>query len=251
MADIKIDFENFVATVTLCRPPHNFFDARLVADLAGAYEWLDGDAGCRAVVLAADGKSFCAGADFSAAQSQGPASPSIYKEAVRLFRTRKPVVAAVHGAAIGGGLGLAVSADFRVTCAEARFSANFSRLGFHPGFGLTAALPRLVGHQAAALLLYTGRRIGGEEAHRIGLADMLVEQSAVLESARTLAGEIAGSAPMSVIAIRETLRRGMADEVERATEREFVEQDWLGRTRDFAEGVNAMSERRPPRFIGQ
>ena len=101
----------------------------------------------------------------------------LYKEATRLFRARKPVVAAVHGAAVGGGLGLALVADFRVTCAEARFSANFNRLGFHPGFGLTTTLPRLVGPQQAALLFYTGRRIAGDEAVRIGLADLLVAQS--------------------------------------------------------------------------
>jgi enoyl-CoA hydratase/carnithine racemase len=252
MSDIMVEVADFVATVTLCRPPHNFFDAKLIADLADAYDRLDGDASCRAIVLASQGKSFCAGADFSSAsRTDRPSNRSIYKEAARLFRARKPVVAAVHGAAVGGGLGLAVSADFRVTCAEARFSANFARLGYHPGFGLTATLPRLIGQQAAALLLYTGRRIGGEEAHRLGLADMLVDQSMVLEAAKTLAGEIAQSAPMSVMATRETLRRGISDEVERATEREFVEQDWLGRTRDFSEGVSAMTERRTPRFLGQ
>src|SRR5690606_13245125 len=136
------------------------------------------------------------------------------KEASRLFRTRKPIVAAVHGAAIGGGLGLACVADFRVTCQEARFSANFTRLGFHPGFGLTATLPRLVGPQMAALLFYTGRRIPGDEAVRIGLADLLVPQAEVRSAAEALATEIAQSGPLAVVATRETLRRGLADAVE-------------------------------------
>ena len=76
---------------------------------------------------------------------------------MRIFRNKKPIVAAIHGAAIGGGLGLAVSADFRVTCPEARFAANFTKLGFHPGFGLTATLPELVGKNNAELIFYTSR----------------------------------------------------------------------------------------------
>ena len=81
---------------------------------------------------------------------------------------RKPIVAAIHGAAIGGGLGLAVSADFRVTCPEAQFAANFAKLGFHPGFGLTTTLLELVGKNNTELIFYTSRRVTGEEAYRWG-----------------------------------------------------------------------------------
>src|SRR5207247_5428881 len=142
------------------------------------------------------------------------------------------VIAAVQGAAVGGGLGLALVADFRVTCEEARFSANFNRLGFHPGFGLTATLPRLVGAQQAALLFYTGRRIPGDEAVRIGLADLLVAQDEVRSAAQALALEIAQSAPLAVLATRQTVRRGLVDQIEAATARELAEQDWLRRTED-------------------
>ena len=142
-------------------------------------------------------------------------------------------------------------ADFRVTCAEARFSANFARLGMHCGFGLSTTLPRLVGQQQAALLFYTGRRITGEEAYRIGLADVLVSEGEVLKAAKALAAEIAQSAPIAVRSMRETLRRGLVDDVERATERELVEQDWQRRTADFKEGVKATSERRLPQFHGK
>jgi enoyl-CoA hydratase/carnithine racemase len=148
-------------------------------------------------------------------------------------------------------LGLALVADFRVTCSEARFSANFNRLGFHPGFGLTTTLPRLVGPQQAALLFYTGRRITGEEAVRIGLADLLVAQSEVRTAAQALALEIAQSAPLAVMSTRATLRRGLADAIEASTERELVEQEWQRRTADFREGVKAMAERRPPDFTGR
>ena len=257
--EIGVSLDGMVATVEIRRPPHNFFDSVLIAEIGEAFERLDGDPECRAIVLAAEGRSFCAGADFSkrmATSSVGEAERSgagrhLYKEAVRLIRTRKPIVGAVHGAAVGGGLGLALVPDFRVTCAEARFSANFNRLGFHPGFGLTVTLPRLVGAQQAALLFYTGRRIPGDEAVRIGLADVLVPQADVRSAAQALALEIAQSAPLAVLSTRETMRRGLVDAIEAATERELVEQDWLRRTEDFQEGIKAMADRRLPNFQGR
>src|SRR6266540_3890879 len=152
--DIGVELSGFVGTIEIRRPPHNFFDVSLINQIGDALEEFDRDGKCRAVVLAAQGKSFCAGANFGdgstldkAGQRPGEQSRSVqhlYLEAVRLFRTKKPIVAAVHGAAVGGGLGLAMVADFRVTCPEARFSANFTRLGFHPGFGLTTTLPEVI-----------------------------------------------------------------------------------------------------------
>jgi enoyl-CoA hydratase/carnithine racemase len=257
--EIGVSRDGLVATVEMRRPPHNFFDAALIAEIGQAFEALDADSECRAIVLAAEGRSFCAGADFSKRMDTGTVAEAtrsgagrhLYKEAIRLFRTQKPIVGAIQGAAVGGGLGLALVPDFRVTCPEARFSANFNRLGFHPGFGLTATLPRLVGVQQAALLFYTGRRISGDEAVRIGLADLLVPQAEVRGAAQALALEIAQSAPLAVISTRETVRRGLCDAIEAATERELVEQDWLRRTEDFKEGVKAMADRRLPDFRGR
>ena len=147
MADIGIEKSGHVATIEIQRPPHNFFDIALINAIADALEALDKDDGCRAVVLAAQGKSFCAGANFGdgstldkSGQRPGEAMQPIghlYIQAVRLFRSKKPIVGAIHGAAVGGGLGLAMVPDFRVACPETRFCANFTRLGFHPGFGLT------------------------------------------------------------------------------------------------------------------
>ncbi len=119
--------------------------------------------------------------------------------------------------AIGGGLGLAISADFRVTCPEGRFSANFTRLGFHPGFGLTYTLPRLIGTQKANLLFLTGRRIGGEQAHEWGLVDKLVSQETLRAEAIAFAAEIAENAPLALKSVRATMRQGIADTVRRQT----------------------------------
>ena len=260
--DIGVEISGHVALVEIRRPPNNFFDIALIREIADAMEALDEDSGCRAVVLAAEGKSFCAGANFGDAskltddgrradEPAGGLPKHLYVEAVRLFRTKKPIVGAIHGAAIGGGLGLAMVADFRVACPETRFGANFTRLGFHPGFGLTETLPAAIGAQNAALMFYTSRRIGGEEAYRMGLADMLVAQSEVRGAALALAAEIAENSPLGVTATRATMRAGLADRVAKATEHELAEQNRLRPTADFREGVQAMAERRVPNFIGR
>jgi enoyl-CoA hydratase/carnithine racemase len=225
----------------------------MVAELADVFEDMDRVRECRAIVLCSEGKHFCAGADFSnrgpdGAALEGTRGRHLYKEAQRLWRTGKPIVAAVQGAAVGAGLGLAVMADFRVACPEARFSANFTRLGFHPGFGLTATLPRLVGMQTASLLMFNGRRVPGDEAVTLGLADYCVPLEQVRTKAIEVASDIAASAPLAIMATRETLRRGLAEAVARATEREYEEQDWLRKTNDFKEGTKAMAERRPANF---
>ena len=252
--EVSVDPATFVATVEMRRPPNNFFDVGLIRSLAEAYELLDADpAACRAIVLCSEGKHFCAGADFTGA-SRGPGSTGdLYAEALRLFRAGTPVVAAVQGAAVGGGLGLACSAAFRVVSPGSRLTANFSRLGFHLGFGLSATLPRIVGAQRAAELLYTGRRIDGRAAAEMGLADRLVDdgEGAVRAAATALATEIASAAPLAVRSIRETMRQGLADAVAAATSREDQEQDRLRRTADWAEGVKASAERREPRFEGR
>jgi enoyl-CoA hydratase/carnithine racemase len=258
--DIGVETSGFVTLVEIRRPPNNFFDIALIRGLAGALEALDGDRSCRAIVLAAQGKAFCAGANFgdgSTLDQEGrrpgeQAQPvaHLYVEAVRLFRTRKPIVAAVHGAAVGGGLGLAMVADFRVTCPESRLCANFTRLGFHPGFGLTVTLPEAIGKTNAALMFYTSRRFTGEDAYRMGLAQALVAQDRVRATAHELAAEIAQNAPLGIVATRATLRADLADRVARATEHELREQTSLRNTQDFKEGVKAMAERRVPNFAG-
>lgn len=255
--DVRVTLgDGFVASVEIRRPPDNYFDTALVADLAAAFEALDTDPRCRAIVLCSEGKNFCAGAKLAGATPApaggGAAAPRhLYDEAVRLFRTQTPVVAAVQGAAIGGGLGLALMPDFRVAAPEARFAANFARLGIHHGFGLSVTLPELVGRQRAMDLLYTGKRIRAEAALAIGLCDEIAPLSELRAAATARAREIAKSAPLAVRSIRATLRAGLADRIRAATDREQAEQERLFATADFQEGVRAMGERRDPDFRGE
>jgi len=255
--DVGVSIENHVATVELRRPPNNFLDIDLIGNLASVLETLDGDDSCRSIVLTAAGKHFCAGAnlkkrvdDEAAGKAQAARPRHLYHEAQRLVRTRKPIIAAVHGSAIGAGLGLALVADFRVTCKEARLAANFCSLGYHPGFGMTYTLPRLVGNQTAKWLFLTGRRVPGDEAVSMGLADRLVEQDQVRKVAQEMAAELAKSAPLAVQAARETLNLNLYNEFRAATEREAFQQNMLRETNDFKEGVKAGFDRRDPMFTG-
>ena len=252
--EISARIDGHVALLRISRPPNNFVSVDLMRDLADALDDIDADGGLRATVLSAAGKAFCAGADLASPTGvggQGMAGINpLYVEAVRLFSAKKPIIAAIQGAAVGAGLGLALVADFRVVAPEARFAANFVKLGFHPGFGITHTLPRVIGPQRAQLMCLTGRRIKGDEALAWGLADQMVPLEELPGAALALAQEIAEAAPLAVISTRATLRAGLADAVKRQTDHELVEQTWLRATADFAEGVKSVNERRTGLFVG-
>lgn len=243
--------DGFVAAIEIQRPPDNYFDRKLIADIADALEALDADVACRVVILCSAGKNYCAGADFRGRPLAEDNGRHLYDEAVRVFSTRKPIVAAVQGAAIGGGLGLALAADFRVAAPEARFSANFAKLGLHQGFGLSVTLPQIVGTQHALELLYTGKRISGEEALAIRLCDRLAPLKSLRDEAIAFAAEIASSGPLAVESIRQTMRGDLPARIRAATTRERAEQERLQVTEDFREGVRAMRDRRPPKFTNK
>jgi enoyl-CoA hydratase/carnithine racemase len=249
MGEVRVEVgDDFVATVEMCRGPNNFFNAAVIGEMADAYERLDADDRCRAIVLCSEGKHFCAGAELGGGRELG--AGDLYREGLRLFAAGLPVVAAVQGAAVGGGLGLALSADFRVASVESRFTANFARLGFHQGFGISVTLRDAVGQQAATELLLTGKRIDGDAAKAIGLVDRLVATDEIRGAAHALALELAASAPLAVRAVRATLREGLVERVRGAMAHEREEQDRLAATADFREGVRASTERREPRFTG-
>jgi 2-(1,2-epoxy-1,2-dihydrophenyl)acetyl-CoA isomerase len=252
--DLAITVDDGVAVLEMRRPPANHFDEALIGAIVGAATALDDDPACRAIVLASQGRHFCAGADFGSGEFAADhvgAAARLYRSAARLFEVRTPIIAAVQGTAVGGGLGLACAADFRVAEASSRFVANFARLGFHQGFGLSVTLPELIGRQAAAGMLLTGRRVGGEEAARLGLVDRLAAPGELRATAGELAREIAAAAPLAVRSLRATLRGDLAGRVREALDHELAEQKILWATKDSAEGIAASLERRAPVFHGE
>lgn len=251
--EVAVRLEGHVARLEWSRPPNNHVTVRAMADLADALQAVDVCPEARASVLSTGGRVFCAGADLTGdaggALEPGPVNP-LYAQVLRLADGRKPWVAAVQGAAVGAGLGLALVADFIVAAPEARFSANFVKLGFHPGFGISHLLARRIGEQRAALMQLTGRRVKAEQALAWGLVDELVPAEELAGAALNLARELADGAPLAVQATRATLRQDLAHALKAATDCEHAEQTRLRSTADFAEGVRAVAERRTGRFIG-
>jgi enoyl-CoA hydratase/carnithine racemase len=249
--DITLKRENHIAVLEIDRPPHNHVSVELMRDLADVLDIIDVEKDMRVTVLCSAGKNFCAGADLTAPSGiahpgAGPGINALYVEAVRLFAAKKPIVAAVQGAAVGAGLGLALVADFRIAAPDARFTANFVKIGFHPGFGITHTLPRLIGVQRAELLCLTGRRIKADEALAWGLVDEVADDAR--GAALKLAAEIAQNAPLAVQSTRATFRAELAAAVKAQTDHEFKEQTWLRGTNDYKEGVRAVAERRAGNF---
>lgn len=244
-ANLRFERYDHVALIEMRRPPHNFFDEPMLAGIAAQIAVLDEDPDCRAVVLAAEGRSFCAGADFSKGAVDAAA---VYRAALPIFRRKKPLIAAVQGPAVGGGLGLAVAADFRVASPAARFHANFVKIGLHPGFGLTETLPQLIGWHRAYRMLVEGKRIGAEEALGMSLVDRIAPEAKLRDEALALAHEIAEGAPLAVLSIHAALTDGLADIAEAAMARELAVQEKLFATADFREGVAAAAARRVPIF---
>ena len=255
--EVTVETDGHVAVVCLRRPPHNLLTEPLLRRLADAICSLGGDT--RAAVVCSEGRSFCAGADFRSGEAPDPTDAqafaartgAFYTQAARIFTSPVPLVAAVQGAAIGAGFGLALACDLRVVGTGGFFQANFVRLGIHPGFALSATLPRLLGPGAAADVLLTGRRVGGEEAVALGLAHRVVAAGDERSEAVAVARQVALGAPLAVAATRATLRAGLADEARAAMAHELAEQTLLAGTDDAKEGVAAVLEGRPPRFGGR
>lgn len=253
---VGVTVDGYVGIIEVQSPPANYFDLEVLRRIAEVGHELAAS-GTRAIVLASQGKHFCAGLNFGAGGGLGDErarhTREVYTAAAQIFRIPVPVVAAVQGAAVGGGLGLACAADFRVVAPSSRFHANFASLGFHQGFGLSVSLPRIVGEQTASHMLLTSERVAGEQARSTGLADVLVADgddanASVRAGAVELAQTVAGRAPLAVRSIRATVRDGLADAVTEVLEHEIAEQIELWKTEDCAEGIAANLERRTAEF---
>ncbi len=264
MSTVLLQIEEGVAWITLNRPERrNAMDAQMVREFPGVVAQVAGDDSVRAVVVTGAGRSFCAGADFTTLQALSEESPldgqlgahksieSLYEGFLPLAQLEVPTLAAINGACVGGGLGLALLCDMRIVAERARIGANFSRLGIHPGMGITGRLPAVVGYSAAARLLFTGELIRGAEAVDLGLALEAVGFDAVLPRAMALAQQIAASAPLAVKWIKRTLKNVATRDMGDVLEIEAMAQALLAQSEDAAEGIAASMQGRPPRFQGK
>ena len=259
-APVLYEVADAIATITLNRPENrNSMTPDVMAAFRDAVARAAGDRSLRCVVLTGRGTSFCAGADFrGAAPLAGERSEPEHE---RLYRTYEPfldvfdlpmpTVAALNGHAVGGGFGLALVCDLRVASRDARYGANFAKLGFHSGMAISHLLPRIVGVPAAADLLFTGRLVTGAEAAAMGLVHEAVAADGVAEAARRRARAVAACAPEAVRLMKRSLYGGMGWDPRTAARAEAFAQAATMRSDDGREGVRALLEKREPKFTGR
>ena len=251
-----------IATITLDRPERlNAISFTMIDELGEVFDRLDRDLEQRVVVLCGAGRAFCAGTDLHQDLDAWPEDVGRVQSRVRLqerlstlpLKMRQlpqPIIAAVHGAAAGGGMSFAAAADIRVIDVTARFNAAFVRIGLSAGdVGASWLLPRLVGLSRASELLYTGRFFGAEEAERIGFASRVVPEGDHLEAAREIAVAILGNSPLGIRMTKGLLAQTLdAPSLGSHLELENRTQVVCTLTDDFEEGARAFRERRPPEF---
>ena len=259
---VLYEVKDYVATLTLNRPENrNSMTEDVLEGLRAGVARAREDAELRCLVVTGRGKSFCAGADFKSQIQRGGGdgrkvlpnerSFAMYSPFLSLLEIEVPVIGALNGHAIGGGLGLALVCDIRVANKDSKYGANFTKLGLHPGMATTYFLPRLVGVPKAAELLFTGRLLSGIEAAELGLANYAVAESEVLPKAMELAREIASAAPIAVRWTKRSLYQNVSWDPVSAARAEAHAQSRTLETDDSKEGVKALLEKREPVFRGR
>ena len=255
---VRVERDGYVVTLTLNRPEAaNSFSRAMLDAFGSAVATLAGDGDARAVVVTATGeKAFCAGADLKEREAMSPAEVRAVVTRIResisaLAALPIPTVAAINGAALGGGTELALACDFRLASSTATLGLTETSLAIIPGGGGTQRLARLVGPGRAKELIFTARRIDAAEAFGIGLVEELVEPEHLRARAAELASAIAANGPIAVRAAKEAIDRGLDLPLAEALQ---LETDLYGRTIDTTdrlEGLAAFREKRAPDYRGR
>jgi enoyl-CoA hydratase len=250
--NIIIRRENGIAIVSLNRPKSlNALNSELVAELDDAFGDLAVDADVRVVVVTGE-KNFAAGADITNMVELTPEEARVFAFSGtfnKIAACPKPVIAAIEGFALGGGMELALSCDFRIAAPNAKMGFPEINLGIMPGAGGTQRLPRLIGAAKAKKMIFTGATVRGEAALEYGLVDALAENP--LEEALKLAGELAGKAPVALKTAKECI--DAAADTDMKTGVAFEASNWAGlfATVDQREGMRAFIEKRKAEFVGK
>lgn len=264
MNDDPVLFESDgrIATITLNRPDNrNSMTPDVLEGFECAIRRARDDASLRAVVITGRGSCFCAGADFRKMGADGqPATAGalpydralkVYQPFLSVLDIEVPTIAAMNGHAIGGGFGLALVCDIRIANREAKYGANFARLGIHSGMAISYLLPRIVGVPLAAEMLFTGRVLTGAEAEDIRLVHQAVGATEVAAEGRRRAEAVASCAPLAVRLMKKTLYRSVDWDPRRGAEAEAWPQSATLATEDSREGIRALLEKREPDFKGR
>lgn len=250
--------QGHVGVITLNRPDNrNSMTPELLDAFATASATAKADASIRALVITGTGNCFSSGADFKSTlqrdtgESPAEKSYAMYVPFLSLLDIEVPVIAALNGHTVGGGFGLSLVCDIRIGAREAKYGANFVKLGLAPGMSISYLLPRLIGVARANELLFAGRLVEGPEAEALGILNRAVPTTDVMPVAMDLAKTIAGNAPLAVRATKAAIRAGLAMTVREAAREEAKAQAMTIGTDDAKEGIAALLEKRTPNFSGR
>ncbi len=254
---VTVKNDDVIAVVSLARPEsRNVLNRDLVTGLLSVFASLKDDERVKGIVLTGEGKSFCAGADISEMARMTPADAASLSELGQKLmfaveKVGKPVVAAVNGHALGGGLELALACDFIVAAESAVFAAPEILLGIMPGFGGTQRLPRLIGKSRAKEMIFTGEQVSAEKAYDLGLVNRVFPVDTLLDEAIKIVKTICNRGVLSLRVAKEIIDAGSGIDLATAC---LMERDAFAlcfATHDQKEGMNAFIEKRKPRFTGR
>jgi len=255
LQNVKYTVEDRVATLTIDHPPVNAFNTQTVQDLNAALDMALGDEAVKVLIITGAGQmAFVAGADIN--EINQIESPEHAKELSRaghdvfnkIETSKKPVIAAINGVCLGGGLEMAMACHLRVAGDRARMGQPEINLGIIPGWGGTQRLPRIVGPSKAAEMILTGDAITAQEAYRLGLLNKVVPMGDVLKEAKGLARKIAGKSAVTVGCAMEAIERGRHLPLAEALEVEIEQFGAISQSEDMKEGVQAFLQKRQPQF---
>lgn len=257
-ASVLYEVKDHIATITLNRPENrNSMTDDVLTGISENIAKVRADDSVRCLIITGKGKSFCAGADFKSGAQRGGKSAGLmpnersfmmYQPFLSVLDVEVPVIGALNGHAIGGGMGLALVCDMRVANETSKYGANFTRLGLHPGMATTYLMPRLIGVPKAVELILTGRLVTGAEAAELGLANYAMPEDKVLDKAMELAYEVVGCAPMANRWAKRSIYQNADWRPRPAAQSEAELQSRTIETEDHKEGVSALLEKRTPEF---
>ncbi len=254
---VRFTVSDAIGVITLNRPDNRNSMTPELLDSFQAASSQARAADLRCLVVTGNGTCFSAGADFKATlqrdadlRTPSERSYAMYEPFLSLLDLAVPVIGALNGHAVGGGFGLALVCDLRIGARDAKYGANFAKIGLAPGMAVSYLLPRLIGVARASELLFTGRLVNGDEAERLGILNRAVAADDVLGEALALARAIADNAPLAVRATKRAIQRGLGLNVREGARLEAYAQAETVATQDAREGIAALLAKRPPRFTG-